>query len=171
MNKKIAVSAIVLGLGAYLLYKYKGGSMAYQFPNGFNDLDNWNRADDGSDSADNKLTKFMVAIAEAEGYGVPGAIPTRANNPGDLTKSFGMSITGENLGSAGIVVFSTRDDGWKALEKQLLLIQGGSSIHKLTDSILQLALGWTTTQQDEWANNVSASLGTDPSAKVGDFLS
>src|SRR2546425_241529 len=67
----------------------------YVFPNGFSDLSNWKDADDGSDTSENKITKFMVAIAEQEGFGIPGAIPTRANNPGDLTKPLGYDTTGE----------------------------------------------------------------------------
>ncbi len=144
--------------------------MMYEFPNGFNDLENWKQADDGSDSKENRKTKFMVAIAKAEGYGVPGVIPTRANNPGDLTRSLGFSTTGERLGSAAIVVFSDIANGWSALERQLTLIETGQSIHKLSDTILAFAHSYTATEQETWAANVAAEIGLDPSATLGDYL-
>lgn len=172
-KKRVAGGMILLGVGAYLAYKYMKKSVpssGYVFPNGFNDLDNWPLADDGSDSSDNKVTKFMVAIAKAEGYGTPNSIPTRANNPGDLTRDMGYSSTGDTLGSAGIIVFVDRDNGWAALEEQLRIIQGGTSIHKLTDTILQFAQGYTTTQQEIWANNVSKEIGMDSSATLQDAL-
>jgi len=167
--------AVVGGVGtlfAFLYYKYgrKGSSMMYEFPNGFNDLENWKLADDGSNSKENRKTKFMIAIAKAEGYGVPGAIPTRANNPGDLTRSLGFSTTGERLGSAAIVVFSDAANGWSALERQLTLIETGQSIHKLSDTILAFAHSYTATEQDVWAANVAAEIGLDPNATLGDYL-
>src|SRR5260370_927931 len=133
-KKKIGL-ILVLGVGAYLLYKNMKKQIpntGYVFPNGFTDLPNWKDADDGTDSSGNKITKFMVAIAEQEGFGVPGAIPTRANNPGDLTKSLGYEITGETLGTAGIAIFVDVPNGWAALEEQLNLIRSGNSIHKLS---------------------------------------
>lgn len=174
MNKKIAVSAIVLGVAAYFIYKSMKKSIpstGYVFPNGFADTPNWWDADDGSDTSENKMTKLMVAIAKAEGFGIPGAIPTRANNPGDLTRSLGYDTTGETLGSAGIVIFVDVPNGWAALEEQLSLIKNGDSIHKLTDTLLQFAQGYTTTEQDNWANNVSQAIGLDPSNTLQDALS
>lgn len=173
MNKKKALGILTLGVGAYLAYSYmkkKIPSTGYIFPNGFSDLNNWRNADDGTDSPGNKKTRFMIAIAKAEGYGVPGAIPTQANNPGDLTRNLGYSDTGETLGSAGIVIFVDVPNGWAALEEQLTVIQNGNSIHKLTDTILQFARGYTATQQDEWAANVSREMGLDSSTTLQDAL-
>src|SRR5256886_3168558 len=130
-KKKVFLGVILFGTG-FLLYKKmkkKIPDTGYIFPNGYQDLDNWQNAYDGSDSSENRKTKFMVGIAKAEGYGVPGAIPTRANNPGDLTRSLGYDTTGDTLGDAGIVVFINRENGWAALEEQLTLIQNNSSIH------------------------------------------
>ena len=173
-KKKIAVSAIGLGIVAYLIYKSMKKSIpssGYVFPNGYADTQNWQNADDGTDSPENKKTKMMVGIARAEGFGVPGSIPSRANNPGDLTRSLGYDTTGETLGSAGIVIFVDVPNGWAALEEQLTLIQNGGSIHKLTDTLLQFAQGYTTTDQEAWANNVSQAIGLDPSATLSDALS
>lgn len=171
--KKASIAVVAIALLAFLYYKYGrnviGGGM-YKFPNGYADLPNWQNADDGSDTVENRKTKLMVAIATAEGFGQPGAIPTQANNPGDLTKNLGFSDTGETLGGAKIVVFSSEDDGWGALERQLTLIQNGTSIHKLTDSILAFANSYTATEQEAWANNVAASLGTSPDSLLSDYL-
>ena len=142
----------------------------YEFPNGFSDLDNWQNADDGTDSLENRKTKLMLAVAKAEGYGIPGAIPTRANNPGDLTRSLGFSTTGETLGSAGVMVFTTRDDGWGALDRQFSLIQSGHSIHKLTDTILSFAHSYTATEQAVWAANVAREMGVDPNTTLDQIL-
>jgi hypothetical protein len=171
--KKASIAVVAIALLAFLYYKYGrgiGGGMGYTFPNGFNDLPNWKDADDGSDTLENRKTKLMVAIASAEGFGQPNAIPTDANNPGDLTKSLGFSTTGETLGGAKIVVFSSEDDGWGALDRQLTLIQNGTSLHKLTDSILAFAQSYTATEQEAWANNVAASLGTSPDSLLSDYL-
>lgn len=170
--RKAGIIIISVGVLAFLYYKFRGGGAKtmYEFPNGFNDLDNWSNADDGSDSLDNRKTRLMVAIAKAEGFGIPGAIPTRANNPGDLTRSLGFDETGEKLGSAGIVVFSSRDEGWGALDRQLSLIQKGASVHKLTDTILSFAHSYTATEQTIWAENVARELGADTSVTLAQYL-
>jgi hypothetical protein len=93
---------------------------------------------------------FANAIASAEGFGVPGAIPTVRNNPGDL-----------KLPSSGgaITTFATPADGWEALYKQLDLIRSGSSSFYDPDmSVAQVAGVWTATQQSEWLTNVLASM-------------
>lgn len=170
--KKASIAVIAVAILAFLFYRItKGGGSVYTFPNGFADLPNWQDADDGSDTLENRKTKLMIAVAKAEGYGVPGAIPTRANNPGDLTKNLGFSDTGDTLGSAGVVVFSSIDDGWGALDRQFTLIQNGESIHKLTDTILAFAHSYTATEQEIWANNVATELGTDSSATLDQYLS
>ena len=59
------------------------------------------------------------AIAHREGYGKPGAVPTRDNNPGDLRHSPHASHTGEGPNDIGII--DTPADGWADLERQLRL--------------------------------------------------
>jgi hypothetical protein len=104
-----------------------------------------------------KVQAFAKAIAKAEGHGIPGAIPTEANNPGDLVlgdKGYGT------LGSAGITVFPDIQSGMNALYKELaLIIAGQSHVYNLDMTISDMAQHWTTTQQDEWANNVANALG------------
>lgn len=96
------------------------------------------------------------AIAHAEGFGLAGAIPTLANNPGDLViPNWG----GKRRGAAGISVFGTQQEGWLRLYHQLELITSGrSSVYTLGMSIREMADAWTATQVDAWALNVTQAL-------------
>src|SRR4051812_12849473 len=102
------------------------------------------------------MTDLANAIAHAEGFGLPNAIPTRAHNPGDLVlgdKGYGT------LGSEDITVFADDKTGWAALEHQLDVIREHKShVYTPSMSILQMAQKWTNTQQVEWAQNVSGFL-------------
>jgi len=89
---------------------------------------------------------FARAIAFAEGYGVPGAIPTIRNNPGDLK----LPADG-----GAISTFPTPTDGWLALYRQLkIIIEGRSSFYVLDMTIAQMAERWTATERSAWAANV-----------------
>lgn len=103
------------------------------------------------------LYDLAQAIARAEGYGVPGAVPTRANNPGDLVPP---NWTGDTANSAGVAVFRSPDEGWAALYHQLaLILSGRSHVYAPTDTIAQLAAKWTGgDQSDAWAANVVSAL-------------
>lgn len=88
------------------------------------------------------------AIASAEGFGLPGAIPTVRNNPGDL-----------KLGGDSITSFPTKSAGWAALMRQLALIASGQSAYYTPAMTLrEFAQTWTATEQSAWANNVLAYL-------------
>lgn len=58
-------------------------------------------------------------IAKEEGYGIPGAVPTRDDNPGDLRHAPGASHKGEGPNDIGII--DSAADGWADLERQLQL--------------------------------------------------
>ena len=58
-------------------------------------------------------------IAKQEGFGKPGALPTRRNNPGDLRHSPHSSH--EGIGPNDIGEIDTATDGWADLERQLRL--------------------------------------------------
>jgi hypothetical protein len=56
-------------------------------------------------------------IAKQEGFDVPGSVPQRQNNPGDLVHAPGETHTpGE---SEGVGSFATVQQGWAMLERQL----------------------------------------------------
>jgi len=65
------------------------------------------------------VTLLARLIAKEEGFGIPGAVPTRDNNPGDLRHSPHASHDGE--GSNDIGEIDTAEDGWADLERQLQL--------------------------------------------------
>jgi hypothetical protein len=112
------------------------------------------------------VTRFADAIAHAEGYGIPGAIPTVANNPGDLVIP-GWSPT---MGSAGIAVFDSPDYGWSRLYRQIALIVRGESAHYDLDMTLAEMGRVYAGGDDNWARNVAAHLGVSTSTTLGQVL-
>jgi len=65
------------------------------------------------------LQTLIQAIAKEEGWGIPGARPTRNNNPGDLRAPMGLSTfwdgqTGTDSG--GFAIFESEFWGWRALQ-------------------------------------------------------
>ena len=65
------------------------------------------------------MTKLALLISQMEGYGKPGAIPTRDNNPGDLRHSPHSSHSADAPDAIGQI--DTVSDGWADLERQLQL--------------------------------------------------
>lgn len=112
-----------------------------------------------------KIERFALAIATAEGYGIPGAIPTRANNPGDLM------LGGSTLGE-GITHFADESAGWNALYHQLERIRDDkSSVYSKHFSILEMAKHWAPFDAESWAHNVAQSLSVPVSTEIGILLS
>lgn len=65
------------------------------------------------------MTLLARLIAQEEGYGIPGSLPTRDNNPGDLRHSphsFHLPGVPDAIG-----VIDNPADGWHDLERQLEL--------------------------------------------------
>jgi hypothetical protein len=56
-------------------------------------------------------------IAKEEGYGIPGALPTRDNNPGDLRHSPHSFHAADSPDAIGQI--STAEEGWADLVRQL----------------------------------------------------
>jgi hypothetical protein len=69
--------------------------------------------------ANEAMTLLARLIAKQEGFGIPGAIPTTHNSPGDLRHAPHASHEGE--GSNDIGIEPTVADGWADLERQLKL--------------------------------------------------
>jgi hypothetical protein len=94
------------------------------------------------------LKLFAEAIAFAEGYGRPGAIPTVRNNPGDL-----------KLDGATITYFPTPAEGWAALYRQLqLIVSGASRYYSLDMTIADMGNVYTATESSAWSLNVASYL-------------
>lgn len=112
------------------------------------------------------VRKIAEAIAFAEGYYVAGSVPSRLNNPGDLT----VDITGRAIGQQGIYqVYSSAQDGWEALYTQVRLMFAGSHIYNPLMTIAEIASHYTTTQQAEWAANVARRLGVSINTRLSEI--
>lgn len=122
-----------------------------------------------------RIQDFARAIARAEGFYVPGSIPMRAHNPGNLktpTWTAPGELEGNTLGE-GIAVFESEDAGWNALYRQLnLIVQGRSNVYNLDMSINEMAARYTGTPAEAraWANNVSLAMGASASAPLRSLL-
>lgn len=108
------------------------------------------------------------AIGKAEGFGKPGAIPTMAHNPGDVTagpfaSAHGAigSMTAE--GGQQIAVFPDTATGYAATDALISQKYAGGSID-------DLAAGWLAgspaQSQQNWSDTVSGALGVKPSTAV-----
>lgn len=109
------------------------------------------------------IKRFAQAIAFAEGYGVVGAVPTRANNPGDLTDDLdvghGFIETSGPMG-AKITVYGTVTDGWTALYKKVgRMLNGASLVYTLDMTIMEVGLKYAG--DPDWSENVARRLGVD----------
>lgn len=145
-----------LGAAAYFVLSNAGGS----------DASAPSISSDGSLDVTGKIQAIAQAIAQAEGFGVAGKIPTLANNPGDLELGdIGYGKMGE-----GITVFGSVTDGWNALYGQisgwLLGTSSNYSINMTWDQI-----GAKYAGASAWANNVASALGVDPNSTLGAYLS
>jgi hypothetical protein len=106
---------------------------------------------------------LATAISKAEGYGVPGTVPTVANNPGDLELGdigYGVTVA---AGGEKITNFPDAASGYAALESQINKIATGTSSAGYQP-------GWSISQvgnlysggSSAWASNVASTLGVSP---------
>jgi hypothetical protein len=65
------------------------------------------------------MSKLARLIAQEEGYGIPGSVPTRDNNPGDLRHSPHSDHLAGSPDAIGDI--DNPVDGWADLERQLHL--------------------------------------------------
>jgi hypothetical protein len=65
------------------------------------------------------MTLLARLISKEEGFGIPGTVPTRDHNPGDLRHSPHSSHAGEGPNDIGII--DDDADGWSDEERQLQL--------------------------------------------------
>ena len=120
------------------------------------------------------VVTFAQAIAQEEGFDVPGSIPNRNNNPGDLRPPNGAGNywAGQiGVDSDGFAVFGTSDAGWNALYTNLNTHIGNNPTQTLADYIAQYAPANDGNDPTSYADNVAAALGVDSSDQLGDIFS
>ncbi len=110
-----------------------------------------------------------AAIANTEGYGVSGAIPTLANNPGDLAIG---DIGNGTLGN-GITIFPSSLAGLTALDNQVGMIANGTSQnYSPNESINQIGQTYAGAGQQgtNWSQNFAKFMGVNPNSTFGKLL-
>lgn len=101
--------------------------------------------------ATTRVKRIAEAIARAEGYGVPNAIPTVRNNPGNI-RSLDPPYP--------IATYPTVQAGWDALYRQVARMLAGSSLYPPHWTLEQVAARYTgESAYMDWARNVARFLG------------
>jgi hypothetical protein len=124
-----------------------------------------------------KATALAKAIAKAEGFGVPGALPTRINNPGDMElgdRGWGTEAAKTIYPKADWNAdFSDKTDGCSALRRECFaILTGASHSFDLSWSFAQLAQEWTGGDKPAaWASIVSQSIGISTETTVREYTS
>lgn len=99
-----------------------------------------------------RVKRIAQAISVAEGYGIPGAIPTVRNNPGNIRDN---SLPGAPVGT-----YQTAEDGWNALYRQVARMLAGSSLYPKHWTLEEVAKRYTgEAAYMNWARNVARILG------------
>lgn len=116
------------------------------------------------------MSSLRDVIAQLEGFGQPGAIPTVANNPGNLELGnigYGTITAG---GGNQITVFPSETSGWAALDNQLNKIGAGkSSVYTPDMSLSQFGTTYSGGNPN-YGSNLASMLGVSPSTPVGDVI-
>lgn len=111
------------------------------------------------------MTLLARLIAKEEGFGIPGSVPSRDHNPGDLRHSphSTHSLNDPN----GIGVIDNDEDGWEDLERQLRL----DAARGLT--LVQLVYKYAPPEENDTARYLKFlcdGLGLGPTATVEEAL-
>lgn len=102
-------------------------------------------------------TKLAYLISKQEGYGVPGAIPTVRNNPGDLRHSPHSSHEPGKSDDVGHI--DTIEHGWSDLERQLqIYAQQGLTLRQMVNIYLGAPKDADPDRPNEDGNNVRSYL-------------
>lgn len=116
--------------------------------------------------------KLAHAIAMTEGAYIPGTIPNRYHNPGDLKiMRNGQKYPGQvGVGKADHVIFKNKQAGWNALLHQIDKIIDGTSEYYTTDMTVK-QMGKKYAQRSHmWSNNLAKHLGVTSQTTIGEIL-
>ncbi len=111
------------------------------------------------------MSKLARLIAKEEGYGIPGSVPTRDNNPGDLRHSPHSTHAQGEPDSIGKI--DSPDDGWADLERQLRLYAARGMT--LRDAIFEFAPP-SENDSGRYLKYVCDGLGLPDTATVAEAL-
>lgn len=177
MDAGVAIATLLILGAAYLLLTQEGGSPLNVLVDSFAGI-----GDPGSGGGPlpvapvtigvNKVVQFSQAIAHAEGFGIPGTVPTRFHNPGDLGPGDGGSECLSSTFTAGSNVCLFKDDatGWALLYKKIQRIfDGRSSVYNINMTIEEFGKRYASDWQN-WSRNVAAYLGVSPKMTVREWL-
>jgi hypothetical protein len=111
------------------------------------------------------------AIAKAEGYGIPGALPTRYHNPGDLKAVRWHFFPGQiGIGKGGHAIFKNDTAGLAALVGQInRIVEGRSKYYRPGVTIQQMAHKYAGDWK-HWSRNVARSLGVSEDTSLYEYL-
>jgi len=108
------------------------------------------------------MTRLAQLIGKEEGFGIPGTVPTRDNNPGDLRHSPHSSHAGEGPDDIGEI--DTVADGWADLERQLqIYAKRGLTLAQMINEYAPPEDGNLT---NVYLENICAGLKLPPTALV-----
>jgi hypothetical protein len=111
------------------------------------------------------LAKLASAIARLEGFGKFEAIPTLANNPGDLEWG--------NIGHGEIqakTVFPTIDAGWNALKLQLTkMVDGRSHVYHGEMTLVEMGAIYSGHAKD-YGKELASILSVDETTTLNQLL-
>jgi hypothetical protein len=108
------------------------------------------------------------AIAFAEGANIPGSVPDRLNNPGDI--SDGANVFGaEHHSGSNVTFFPDKETGWSWLyEKISNAVYGRSHVYLPSMTWTQFAQKYAG-NWEAWVNNVTTYLGVDPNSTLSQY--
>jgi dCMP deaminase len=119
-----------------------------------------------------RIKAFAHAIARTEGAYIPGTIPNRYSNPGDLKAlPNGKRYPGQiGIGKAGHVIFRNKAAGYAALYHQIeKMLNGTSKVYTQDMTLQQVAKKYAGNYQ-VWAKNLTAILGVPPSTTLEEYF-
>jgi hypothetical protein len=114
------------------------------------------------------VTKLASLIAQFEGFGRPGAIPTVRHNPGDLRHSNHSEHPGGPAHANDIGTIDTDAHGWSDLERQLqIYAEEGLTLKQM---IALYAPSEDHNNTSAYLGFVCAGLDLPPDARVSDAI-
>jgi hypothetical protein len=107
------------------------------------------------------VVRLANAIKKAENS------PVEWNNPGSLTGSDAGGFQMDGFGNKeGVWKFVNAADGWQALYLKIdRMLSGKSKVYHLTDTLETVGMKYSGGDPN-WAINVAAALGVDPSTTL-----